>query len=70
MGQWNETIIITAHLLGRLVSGKKLVAGHLGGRLLAHCKGPCDPADCPRLSTEAVEMHKALMRAWAESQNG
>jgi hypothetical protein len=42
----------------------------LGGRLLAHCKGPCDPADCPRLIAEAVQMHRVLMRAWAESQNG
>jgi hypothetical protein len=42
----------------------------LGGRLLAHCKGPCDPADCPRLIDEAVQMHQVLMRAWAESQNG
>jgi hypothetical protein len=41
----------------------------LGGRLLAHCKGPCDPADCQRLVHEAVRMHQALMRAWAESQN-
>ena len=42
----------------------------LGGRLLAHCKGPCDPADCPRLIAEAVQMHQVLMRAWAESQSG
>ncbi len=40
----------------------------LGGRLLAHCKGPCDPADCPRLIHEAVRMHQVLMKAWAESQ--
>jgi hypothetical protein len=41
-----------------------------GGRLLAHRPGPCEPADCPRLIREAVQMHRALMRAWAESQNG
>ncbi len=32
----------------------------LGGRLLAHRKGPCDPADCPRLIAEAVTMYRAL----------
>ena len=42
----------------------------LGGRLLAHCKGPCAPADCPRLIDEAVQMHRALMRAWADSRDG
>jgi hypothetical protein len=41
-----------------------------GGRLLAHRPGPCDPAECPRLIAEAVRMHRALLRAWAESQNG
>jgi hypothetical protein len=33
----------------------------LGGRLLAHRPGPCDPADCPRLIAEAVTMYRALM---------
>jgi hypothetical protein len=37
-----------------------------GSRLLAHRKGPCDPADCPRLIDEAVSMYHALMNAWAE----
>jgi hypothetical protein len=40
-----------------------------GGRLLAHRPGPCDPAQCPRLIAEAVRMHRALLRAWAESEN-
>ena len=33
----------------------------LGGRLLAHRPGPCDPAVCPRLIAEAVTMYRALM---------
>jgi hypothetical protein len=41
----------------------------LGGRLLAHRKGPCDPADCPALIAEVVAMYRMLMRACSESQD-
>ncbi len=37
----------------------------LGGRLLLHRLGPCDPADCPRLIAEAVAMYGALRNAWS-----
>jgi hypothetical protein len=39
----------------------------VGGRLLAHCKGPCDPADCPELIAEAVTMYRLLLKAWSAS---
>jgi hypothetical protein len=42
----------------------------LGGRLLAHCKGPCDPADCPELIAEVVKMYRVLMKAWSVSAKG
>jgi hypothetical protein len=37
----------------------------LGGRLLAHRKGPCDPAACAALIAEVVTMYCALANAWA-----
>ncbi len=42
----------------------------LGGRLLAHRPGPCEPDDCPRLIAEVVRMHRALLKAWAASRKG
>jgi hypothetical protein len=42
----------------------------LGGRLLAHCKGPCDPADCPGLIAEVVKVYRVLMKAWSASAKG
>jgi hypothetical protein len=41
----------------------------LGGRLLAHRQGPCAAAECPGLLSEVAQMHRVLMRAWAESHN-
>jgi hypothetical protein len=42
----------------------------LGGRLLAHCKWPSDPADCAALIAEVARMHRVLMRAWSAAENG